>query len=65
VQVTGQIYIVDRVDARYDDQPVLYHLRDLMDDKIPGSYYREQLVKTEKPDFNNFFTIRVSCLETL
>jgi len=38
--------------------PVLYHLRDLMKDNVPGSFYKEQLVKTEKPDYKtNFFEI--------
>jgi hypothetical protein len=29
-----------------------------MKDKVPGSFYRQQLVKTEKPDYkSNFFEI--------
>ncbi len=38
--------------------PALYFLRDLMKDNVSGSFYREQLVKSEKPDYKtNFFEI--------
>lgn len=28
-----------------------------MDEKLPNFFYREQLVKTDKPDNNNFFLV--------
>jgi len=38
--------------------PPLFFLRDLMKDKVNGSFYREQLVKSEKPDYKrNFFEV--------
>ena len=35
---------------------MLYSVADLMDEKLPNLFYREQLHKTEKPD-NNFFLV--------
>ena len=52
----GQIYEVTKIDSYVS--PALFFLRDLMKDNVPGSFYREQLVKSEKPDYtNNFFEI--------
>ena len=36
---------------------MLYTVVDLMDEKLPNLFYREQLTKTEKPDQNNFFFV--------
>jgi len=38
--------------------PELYYLRDLMKDIVDGSFYKEQLTKTSKPDYKtNFFEV--------
>jgi len=34
--------------------PKLYTLIDLMNDKVPGYYYAEQLTKTEEPKDSDF-----------
>jgi len=39
-------------------KPELYFLRDLMKENIDGSFYKEQLTLTSKPDYkNNFFEV--------
>ncbi len=48
-----QLYKIKSVDA--GKTPILYALVDLMDAPIPGHYYREQLMKGQKPDNFNFF----------
>ena len=53
----GAIFKIDRVDARYKDQPVIFFLKDLMGEKLPGSFYKEELTLTEKPSKNEFFTV--------
>jgi hypothetical protein len=52
----GQIYEIAKVDSYVS--PALFFLKDLMKDNVEGSYYREQLVKSEKPDYkSNFFEV--------
>ena len=53
----GAIYQIARVDARYKDQPTIYFLKDLMGEKLPGSFYSQELILTEKPAENEFFTV--------
>lgn len=45
------------IDVNSSKLPVLYSLVDLMDEKLPNLFYKEQLIKTEKPDNNNFFLV--------
>jgi hypothetical protein len=59
IRVTGPLFIIGRVDSRYE-KTVLYHLIDLLGEKQPGSYYEEELIRSPKPSFKNFFEIRVS-----
>lgn len=35
-------------------KPVLYGLKDLMNDPIPGFYYASQLIKTEEPKDSDY-----------
>jgi hypothetical protein len=38
--------------------PTLFYLQDLMKDKVAGTYYKEQLFKTDPPNFKkNLFEI--------
>lgn len=50
------MFQISKIDATIN--PPLFSLIDLMKDKVPGKFYKEQLLPTEKPDFkNNFFEI--------
>ncbi len=51
-----QVYKIIRVDA--GKSPTLYKLADILDGKVPGYYYKEQLVRTEAPKPENFFRIQ-------
>jgi hypothetical protein len=39
------------------EQPEIYCLRDLLDDKVHGTYYKEQLHKTDPPAETAFFKV--------
>ena len=50
------MYQISKIDALIN--PPLFSLQDLMKDKVPGHFYKEQLLKTEKPNFaQNFFEV--------
>ncbi len=50
-----QLFIVRKVDA--GKQPVLYQVKDLRGKKVPGYFYREQLLKTERPRKGQYFRV--------
>ena len=50
----GAIYQISDINAA--KLPVLYTVVDLMKEKLPNFFYREQLTKTSKPD-NDFFQV--------
>ena len=50
-----QLFIIRRVDA--GKKPVLYQIKDLRGKKIPGFFYREQLLKTERPRRGEYFRV--------
>ena len=49
----GQIYQISQVDASII--PPLYSLIDLMKDKVPGHFYREQLTLAPMPEYQKDF----------
>lgn len=51
----GQLFQISEIRAQKD--PVLYKLKDLMGDIIPGFYYRAQLTKTNAPLPNKYFFV--------
>lgn len=38
-------------------KPVMFKLVDLLNDKVPGTFYREQLTKTESPEKHEYFLV--------
>ncbi len=50
-----QLFIIERVDA--GKEPVLYQVKDLLGKKVPGFYYREQLLKTKRPKNGAYFRV--------
>ena len=50
-----QLYVIARVDA--GKTPVLYKLNDLKGDEVPGFFYKNQLLKTKKPDDHEYFRV--------
>ena len=44
-----------------NERPVLYILKDLLEDKVPGYYYKEELIKSEplNKDKDYFFVEKV------
>ena len=50
-----QLYKIASIDA--GKEPVLFKLKDLMDDMIPGNYYETQLTKAEAPQPNTFYRV--------
>lgn len=51
----NQLYIINSVNA--GKRPVLFSLKDLKDDVLPGYYYKEQLIKGEAPSKEKFFKV--------
>ncbi len=50
------MYQVYKIDSTIT--PELYYLCDLMKDKVDGTFYKEQLTISTKPDYkNNFFEV--------
>ena len=52
----GQIMIIDRVDAR--QMPTIFFLKDLKNDKVRGSWQKEELVLANKPQKDDTFILR-------
>ncbi len=50
-----QLFIVQKIDA--GKNPVLYQVKDLRGKKVPGFFYREQLLKTERPRKGQYFRV--------
>ena len=57
-QTKGQIFIIQRVDARYANQPHLYVLVDLKKDRIPGYFYAKELIWSPEPNWKTFWKIQ-------
>jgi len=52
----GELFQIKKVDSTIN--PPLYTLIDLMKDEKPGHYYREQLIATPAPNFEeNYFEV--------
>ena len=52
----GELFQIKKVNSSIN--PPLYTLMDLMKDEKPGHYYREQLIPTEAPNFDqNYFEV--------
>ena len=53
------MYRISSVQA--NERPVLYILKDLLEDEVPGYYYKEELIKSEplNKDKDNFFVEKV------
>lgn len=51
----GQIYKVEKIDAL--KLPALYHLVDLLNDKVDGAYYAEQLKPAPNPKKSDYWQI--------
>jgi hypothetical protein len=49
----GQIFQIESIDASIS--PPLYSLIDLLKDKVPGHFYKEQLTKAPVPDYKKRF----------
>lgn len=49
----GQIYQIDKIDS--GEVPALYQLVDLMNDEVPGHYYKEELAKAPTPNYKKHF----------
>jgi len=48
----GEIFVIDEILSEV--KPILYRLKDLMGDPVPGFYYGAQLVKTEEPKDSDY-----------
>ena len=51
----GQLYIIRRVDAGQD--PPIYYLEDLLNHKVPGTFYGPELHKASAPVDNEFHKV--------
>jgi hypothetical protein len=51
----GQLFQITNIDKTAE--PELYKLKDLMNDPLPGLFYRHQLVKSPPPDKNSEFFV--------
>jgi len=47
------VYQISEIDS--SEKPPLYSLIDLMNDKVPGHFYGEELLAAPKIDFENHF----------
>jgi hypothetical protein len=53
IRKRGQIFQISQVDASI--HPPLFSLIDLMKDKVPGHFYREQLTQAPEPNYKKDF----------
>ena len=44
---------MDRIDA--SQKPPIYYLRDLMEHRVPGTFYKQELHKASAPDYEKGF----------
>ena len=51
----GQLYIIRRVDAEQD--PPIFYLEDLLNHKVPGTFYAQELHKASAPVHDQFHKV--------
>jgi len=44
-------------EVRAEIDPVMFKLKDLMNDEIPGQFYKEQLTKSPAPKSSDYFFV--------